>query len=589
MEEADVMGSREKELYSPGVFGKVRAALGRPLSAALLASQLFLGAPAAGKTVKQEHTHRVVSKGQVHEFPVVMEITGPDVVDPRKRMVYTIDLKSPRSPFDYTAVVFGVEKDSGRVLDDGAVYLDRGQWVRQDPMSREEYRERWEYLGNVFGFVEGMGPGGGLSDMSAGFIARLRDWILGGDKKEAESNIPGWAQSGNYSSTGSFIAPSGRFGSNYTGIRWEVPMVADKDGTIKVRTISNIFASHEPVILDHDFYVGVSGKQITPIQEPVQIGNVEDIRIVKTTKIKHTQGGSIPPAIVWDPSGTKIIYDDGGTLMLYDIMENRKTLLLNDQRIMPNDSVFSPDGTKIIFRNDRTRKVAAELWIMDVNGEYKRLPQADIWRRRLYDWSPSGNYVAYADDRGNLHKIDITTEDDVVIYDGVHGDALDWFPNDRIVFVGDDGNIHIIDAMGRDEKTLTIAEVPAGSPKWSRNGEYITYDVMRTRDQWIIDRNGGNNRLVVKSRYSDLSPDNRYIVTAMDKGTKADIYIVDVFTGEKRNLTNTYATDELGPMWSPKGDKIAYFVHADFYKNNLIHVLDVDGAKGAKISQMDGR
>jgi Tol biopolymer transport system component len=56
-----------------------------------------------------------------------------------------------------------------------------------------------------------------------------------------------------------------------------------------------------------------------------------------------------------------------------------------------------------------------------------------------------------------------------------------------------------------------------------------------------------------------LSPDGTRLAYAANEGGNWDIWVLQIATGQKINLTKDYEGDDLSPAWSPAGDWIAFF------------------------------
>lgn len=84
------------------------------------------------------------------------------------------------------------------------------------------------------------------------------------------------------------------------------------------------------------------------------------------------------------------------------------------------------------------------------------------------------------------------------------------------------------------------------------------------------------------------SPDNSSIVYAAESPDgNNDIYVVDVATGEKTNLTNHPAGD-FAPEYSPDGTQIVFSSGRDSADSNIF-VMDADGSNVAQLTFQDDR
>ena len=69
-----------------------------------------------------------------------------------------------------------------------------------------------------------------------------------------------------------------------------------------------------------------------------------------------------------------------------------------------------------------------------------------------------------------------------------------------------------------------------------------------------------------------ISPNGKRVVMA----SRGDIFTAPVEFGDSRNITQTSGTADRAPIWSPKGDKIAWFSDANG-KNYALHITNQDG------------
>lgn len=250
----------DKELYSGRLLTRIGRGLRRSAVSATLLAGMLSGTPAIGdRTVKNSYEHHVTlrNSNRTYNFPVTLSVTGPETAEPGKAVKYVIELHSPNSYFSYNAVIVGVEMDSGHVLDGRTeVYLKRGGWIRQDAMTHEEYRNRWGSLGEAFDMLR-IAFGGDASGDVTSSIADFRLGLISKSIEEVKSNVPYWTESGEYDVGSDIVTSSGRYGSNYGHIKFEIPVVINNSTEIKFITVSNIYAPSDPIVLGADFYVDV--------------------------------------------------------------------------------------------------------------------------------------------------------------------------------------------------------------------------------------------------------------------------------------------------------------------------------------------
>jgi TolB protein len=106
-------------------------------------------------------------------------------------------------------------------------------------------------------------------------------------------------------------------------------------------------------------------------------------------------------------------------------------------------------------------------------------------------------------------------------------------------------------------------------------------DRLRAWDVLIMDVR--TRRMVEVMKYgwrvaADLqwSPDGRYLAFAT-LGQQSDVYVVDVYSGKGRNITNDFASDRY-PSWSPDGQQLAFFSTRSDGLQFDIYIVNPDGS-----------
>jgi TolB protein len=148
-----------------------------------------------------------------------------------------------------------------------------------------------------------------------------------------------------------------------------------------------------------------------------------------------------------------------------------------------------------------------------------------------------------------------------------------WSPDGARIAYQRFGEIHVVDADGRNDRRLTRRSPglhwPASSPAWSPDGRTIAFS--GTRDVLTVPAGGGAIRNLTRSAESwrgnftpAYSPDGRTI--AFSRSTDAfnnDIFLMSSDGKNLRRLTRSQGThdtlaEEHGPTWSPDGRTIVF-------------------------------
>ena len=268
-------------------------------------------------------------------------------------------------------------------------------------------------------------------------------------------------------------------------------------------------------------------------------------------------------------------------------------------------------GAQIAFVSDRDGNF--DIYVMDADGGNLQ----NLTNHRGWDgspsWSPDGNRIAFTSKRDG-HVIGGHPTDDIYVMDAdgrnqqnltnnpSYDTSPSWSPDGkRIAFDSNrDGpfnwEIYVIDADGRNLQRLTNNPDDGGHPddrypSWSPDGKRIVFSARReghvenkfavTYEIYVMDVDGGNQQRLTNNRNNELSPvwspdGNRIAFSSDRKGEwqNFEIYAMDVDGGNQQRLTNNRIFD-WQPSWSPDGKRIVFMSDRD--GNSEIYVMDADG------------
>ncbi len=277
------------------------------------------------------------------------------------------------------------------------------------------------------------------------------------------------------------------------------------------------------------------------------------------------------PATVrgWSPDGKRVLYatsrDNAPTSFasLWTVsVDGGPSILLTKQ--WAADGSFSPDGSKVII--DRVQRWDVEwrnyrggqntpLVILNLEDQGETLlPNKStidiqpVWLNdRVYflsDRDHTSNIWSYSPATGKLEQVTGLTGSDIKWLDG-HGNILAY---ER------DGYLHTLNLTSGETRQLNITvngDFPWAETRWT--------DVTRN------------------ARAVSISPTGKRIILE----ARGEIFTVPAEEGDARNMTRSSGAADHEPVWSPKGNEVAWFSDAGGKGYNLL-IAPQDGFSDPK-------
>lgn len=254
---------------------------------------------------------------------------------------------------------------------------------------------------------------------------------------------------------------------------------------------------------------------------------------------------------------------------------------------------WTPDGARVLYASERETAPATymRLWTVPITGGPSQL--------LARQWGNDGSYAADGKQvvidkmdrwdvewrayRGGQNTpliiLNLADYSEVLIPNPQRStDIQPLWLGDKIYFLSDrDGGVaNIWSYQPANGKLTQLTRFKGSDVKWlAGHGNTLLYE----RDGWLhqTDLNGGGGKQLAiqvvgdfpwsaprwenvgrSINWADLSPTGKRAVME----ARGEIFTVPVENGDVRNLTKSSGTADRAPMWSPKGDEVAWFSDA---------------------------
>ncbi|WP_400080535.1 PDZ domain-containing protein [Winogradskyella sp. R77965] len=253
---------------------------------------------------------------------------------------------------------------------------------------------------------------------------------------------------------------------------------------------------------------------------------------------------------------------------------------------------WSNDGKHILFASDRDTapRPYNRLYTVSIEGGAPKL----LTKQWSHDgaYSPDGKQLiidkmdrwdvewrAYRGGQNTpLIVLDLESQNEILLPNDSTTDIQPMWLGDNIYFLSDRDLVSNIWSYNPGTQALNqITKFKGSDVKWlSGNGDTLVYE----RDGYLHTMNisnGKSTQLEINvvgdfpwaetkwenvsnsTRSASLSPNGKRAIMQ----SRGDIFTVPVEFGDSRNITESSGTADRRPIWSPKGDKIAWFSDVD--------------------------
>jgi Tol biopolymer transport system component len=239
-------------------------------------------------------------------------------------------------------------------------------------------------------------------------------------------------------------------------------------------------------------------------------------------------------------------------------------------------------------------------------------------------WSPTGDLIAFERSIEDKREIIISRSDGTVLHkiyhripdensemDSVFTDILEdasynagisWSPDEnKLVFMSNGGSgnydLYLLPNLGQEQTIrLTDHAEKDSHPHWSPVADRLVFVSGRagSADIYLMDLVSGNVVKLTNGHktylYPQWSPDGSKIVMINGSNENHDIFLIEDIYRPLQTLKalTRWAYDDLRPVWSPDGKKIAFYTNYNLENNPKIWSIVVINADGSSPTDDEG-
>ncbi len=222
------------------------------------------------------------------------------------------------------------------------------------------------------------------------------------------------------------------------------------------------------------------------------------------------------------PDGKSVIYSAYREANVYELYEmnlaDGSIKRLTDRLGVLNAPDISPDGARIVFMRWTVASNQNQVWVMNRDGSKpRRVVNGTGWDP---SWSPDGNQILFASDRGGSNQLWIVGLDGSGLRQVSHLPALrgrsDWSSQNLIVTYSGEAwarEIFTMNLNGSNSRQVSPAGGNSQGPSFSPDGQWIAFtayfdhfDDIHGCEIYIMRVDGTDMRRLTDNDYCDYQP-----------------------------------------------------------------------------------